>query len=236
MSATLPAVDVGPLRFEATPAGPGHGIVTAAELPLAGDWQLAARRPQGRVRPVEHNRRHTDPKGLMMRRALAPGSVCRPPSSSSRWLRHTSSRPRAPLRPAATSNHRVQRRVTAATDRRPAGDDPDPGRRHVLPSRQPKAGWRISITRGHAAAAGEGLRREDASRQASCRSRGRAGRFPDAYFDTFELLLGMPNTPGKTLYFKTVQRCIEGRRSLDRDPGQGRPARARFTGSRRSSS
>ena len=40
VSATLPSVDVGPLRFEATPAGPGHGIVTAAELPLAGDWQL----------------------------------------------------------------------------------------------------------------------------------------------------------------------------------------------------
>ena len=40
VSATLPAVDVGPLRFEATPAGPGHGIVTAAELPLAGDWRM----------------------------------------------------------------------------------------------------------------------------------------------------------------------------------------------------
>ena len=40
VSVTLPAVDVGPLRFEATPAGPGHGIVTAAELPLPGDWNL----------------------------------------------------------------------------------------------------------------------------------------------------------------------------------------------------
>jgi copper transport protein len=40
VSATLPAVDVGPLRFEATPAGPGHGVVTGAELTLAGDWQL----------------------------------------------------------------------------------------------------------------------------------------------------------------------------------------------------
>ena len=28
--------------------------------------------------------------------------------------------------------------------------------------------------------------------------------------DTFELRLGMPNTPGKTLYFPTVQRCVKG--------------------------
>jgi len=40
LTATLPAVDVGPLRFEATPAGPGH-VVATAELPLAGDWRLA---------------------------------------------------------------------------------------------------------------------------------------------------------------------------------------------------
>ncbi len=40
LSATLPAVDVGPLRFEATPAGPGH-VVSRAELPLAGDWKLS---------------------------------------------------------------------------------------------------------------------------------------------------------------------------------------------------
>ncbi len=39
LSATLPAVDVGPLRFEATPAGPGH-VISRAEFPLAGDWQL----------------------------------------------------------------------------------------------------------------------------------------------------------------------------------------------------
>ncbi len=38
--ASLRAADLGPLRFTATPAGPGHGIVTAADLPLAGRWQL----------------------------------------------------------------------------------------------------------------------------------------------------------------------------------------------------
>lgn len=40
VSATFPAVDIGPLRFETSSAGPGHGIVTAAELPLAGNWRL----------------------------------------------------------------------------------------------------------------------------------------------------------------------------------------------------
>jgi len=39
LSATLPAVDIGPLRFKSTPAGHGHVITTAA-LPLAGDWKL----------------------------------------------------------------------------------------------------------------------------------------------------------------------------------------------------
>lgn len=36
------------------------------------------------------------------------------------------------------------------------------------------------------------------------------GPLPDAYFATFDLMLGMPNTPGKTLYFKAVQRCVKG--------------------------
>jgi copper transport protein len=40
LSATLPSLDVGPLPLETTPAGPGHVVVTAAELPLAGEWRL----------------------------------------------------------------------------------------------------------------------------------------------------------------------------------------------------
>ena len=60
---TLPAVDVGPLRSR-RPRRARACLVAAAELPLPGDWQLPARRPQGRVRPVERRDRHTDPKGL----------------------------------------------------------------------------------------------------------------------------------------------------------------------------
>jgi copper transport protein len=39
LSATLPEADIGPLELASAPAGPGH-IITTAELPLAGDWQL----------------------------------------------------------------------------------------------------------------------------------------------------------------------------------------------------
>jgi copper transport protein len=46
LSATLAEPDVGPVPLEATPAGPGHVVVTAADLPLPGDWtvQLDVRR------------------------------------------------------------------------------------------------------------------------------------------------------------------------------------------------
>jgi uncharacterized protein YcnI len=36
------------------------------------------------------------------------------------------------------------------------------------------------------------------------------GRLPDAWYDTFPMLVGMPNTPGKTMYFPAVQRCVKG--------------------------
>jgi copper transport protein len=46
LALTLAEPDVGPLPLKATPAGPGHVVVTAGELPLAGDWtfQLDVRR------------------------------------------------------------------------------------------------------------------------------------------------------------------------------------------------
>jgi copper transport protein len=40
VSATLAEPDVGPLSLEATPAGPGHVVVPAAELALPGTWTL----------------------------------------------------------------------------------------------------------------------------------------------------------------------------------------------------
>jgi copper transport protein len=40
VSATLASRGVGPLRFKAHRAGPGHFVVHGAQLALAGDWQL----------------------------------------------------------------------------------------------------------------------------------------------------------------------------------------------------
>jgi uncharacterized protein YcnI len=74
---------------------------------------------------------------------------------------------------------------------------------------RPKAGWRISIVRGKLPEpvkdfAGNTVTRGVLSVTWS------GGRLPDAQFDTFDLRLGMPNRPGKTLYFPTVQRCVRG--------------------------
>jgi copper transport protein len=38
--ASLPGARIGPLRLDARPAGPGHVVVSAADLPIAGRWQL----------------------------------------------------------------------------------------------------------------------------------------------------------------------------------------------------
>ena len=40
VSATLPAADLGPLSLQPLPAGPGHYVITAADLPVAGEWQI----------------------------------------------------------------------------------------------------------------------------------------------------------------------------------------------------
>lgn len=38
----------------------------------------------------------------------------------------------------------------------------------------------------------------------------RGGPLPDNLFDTFGLVMKLPDTPGKTLYFPTVQECEKG--------------------------
>ena len=47
VSASLPPASIGPLRFRAVPAGPGHYVVTDASFPLAGTWQLRVDVRQG---------------------------------------------------------------------------------------------------------------------------------------------------------------------------------------------
>ena len=96
---------------------------------------------------------------------------------------------------------------------------------------KPKPGWRITIQRGR-------LPQPVKDFEGNTVTRGvlsvtwSGGNLPDAYYDTFELRLGMPNTPGKTLYFPTVQRCARGRAPLDPDPEE-RSGRAGGAGARR---
>jgi uncharacterized protein YcnI len=89
---------------------------------------------------------------------------------------------------------------------------------------KPKPGWRITIKRGK-------LPQPVKDFEGNTVTRGvlsvtwSGGSLPDAYYDTFELRLGMPSTPGKTLYFPTVQRCAKGLYRWIQIPkkGQGEP-------------
>ena len=47
VAATLASRGIGPLRFTAHRAGPGHFVVHGAQLALAGDWQLRVETRQG---------------------------------------------------------------------------------------------------------------------------------------------------------------------------------------------
>lgn len=72
-----------------------------------------------------------------------------------------------------------------------------------------KPGWALTITRGKLPQpvkdfAGNTVTKGVLSVTWS------GGNLPDSQFDTFDVLLGMPNTPGKTVYFPVVQRCAKG--------------------------
>ena len=45
--ASLPSRGLGPMRLQATPAGPGHYVVRGAELTLPGTWQLTVEARRG---------------------------------------------------------------------------------------------------------------------------------------------------------------------------------------------
>jgi len=74
---------------------------------------------------------------------------------------------------------------------------------------RPKPGWNLAIKQGK-------LPKPVKDFNGNTVTRGvlevtwSGGRLPDAWYETFELRLGMPNTPGKTLWFPTVQRCVKG--------------------------
>lgn len=49
----------------------------------------------------------------------------------------------------------------------------------------------------------------------------RGGPLPDAYFDEFGLAMKLPNRPGETLYFPTVQECEDGENRWTEIPAEG---------------
>jgi periplasmic copper chaperone A len=49
------------------------------------------------------------------------------------------------------------------------------------------------------------------------------GPLPDDLYDTFGLMLKLPDTPGRTLYFPVVQECRHGVRHWIDIPAPGRP-------------
>lgn len=74
---------------------------------------------------------------------------------------------------------------------------------------QPKPGWRITIKRGKLPEPVKDFAGNTVT-VGVLEVTWTGGPLADAYFDTFYLRLGMPAKAGKTLYFKTVQRCAKG--------------------------
>jgi uncharacterized protein YcnI len=74
---------------------------------------------------------------------------------------------------------------------------------------QAKPGWRLSIVRGKLPKPVKDFAGKTVT-QGVLSVTWSGGTLPDGQFDTFNLLLGMPDTPGKTVYFPTVQRCAKG--------------------------
>jgi uncharacterized protein YcnI len=87
---------------------------------------------------------------------------------------------------------------------------------------QAKPGWRLTIKRGK-------LPQPVKDFEGNTVTRGvlqvtwSGGTLPDSQFDTFNVLLGMPNTPGKTVYFPVVQRCAKGVIRWIEIPKSGQP-------------
>jgi len=85
---------------------------------------------------------------------------------------------------------------------------------------QPKAGWRITIKRGTLPEPVKDFA-GNTVKVGVLEVTWTGGPLPDAYFDTFYLRLGMPSKAGKTLYFKTVQRCVKGVERWIQIPAKG---------------
>jgi uncharacterized protein YcnI len=87
---------------------------------------------------------------------------------------------------------------------------------------RPKPGWKLAIKRGKLAQPIKDFEGNTIT-TGVLEVTWSGGRIADAWYDTFELRLGMPNTPGKTLWFPTVQRCVKGVNRWIEIPQKGKP-------------
>jgi periplasmic copper chaperone A len=87
---------------------------------------------------------------------------------------------------------------------------------------RPKAGWSIAIRKGRLPQPVKDFAGNTVPRGV-LEVTWRGGRLLDDHYDAFELRLGMPNTPGKTLWFPTVQRCVKGVHRWITIPRSGQP-------------
>ena len=74
---------------------------------------------------------------------------------------------------------------------------------------RPKAGWKIVITRGTLPEPVKDFAGNTVTKGVLSVT-WKGGTLPDDQYDEFELRLGFPSTPGKTIYFPTVQKCAKG--------------------------
>jgi uncharacterized protein YcnI len=86
---------------------------------------------------------------------------------------------------------------------------------------QPKAGWKLTTTKGKLPQAGTVFGEKVTTGVLSITWSG--GALKDDEFDVFNVYLQVPNKAGKTIYFPAVQRCAKGVHRWITIPQAGQP-------------
>jgi uncharacterized protein YcnI len=88
---------------------------------------------------------------------------------------------------------------------------------------QPKLGWELRTVKGSLAtpiADGHGGQITEGVKEVAWSG----GRLPDEHYEEFVMRVKLPNKPGETLYFKTVQECEKGVHRWIEVPERGKSA------------
>ena len=188
VDASLPAAGIGPLSFPTTPAGPGHALVAAAQLPLAGAWRFHLAVRQGEFDEWMAVDRHPDTKGMNhMRKLLLLIAAVAATLAVPAALAHVSpTQSTAAAGSSAIIGFTIGHGCEASPTRQVTIQIPA-GVTSVKP--QPKAGWRITIKRGTLPEPVKDFA-GNTVKVGVLEVTWTGGPLPDAYFDTFYLRLG----------------------------------------------